>query len=328
MLPAFTYVRPRSVAEALTLLGSPNARVHAGGTDLLGCLRENVFTADKVVSLSGIDELKGIQPASDGGLRVGALTSIAEIAGYKAIKERYTALAMAASAVASPQLRNQGTLGGNLCQRPRCWYFRGDYQCLRKGGDTCYAMSGDNRYHAIFGGNGCFAVHPSDTAPALFALGASIRVQGTQGTRIVPADAFFVGPDKDVTRETALNAGEVVTEVLLPVPRPGMASTYRKVRARQAWDFALAGAAVAIATHDGKIETARIVLSGVAPIPWRVPAAEQLLVGRKPDAKTIAAAADAAAAKAAPLDHNGYKVALVRGVVAEAIEGCVPLIRI
>lgn len=322
MLPSFTYVRARSVDEAVTLLGSPGAHAHAGGTDLLGCLRDNVFGAEKVVSLAGIDALRGIQPSSDGGLRIGALTPIAEIAAHATVKERYTALAMAASVVASPQLRNQGTLGGNLCQRPRCWYFRGDYHCLRKGGDTCYAVSGDNRYHAIFGGNGCYVVHPSDTAPALVALGASIRVQGKEGSRLVAADAFFVGPDKDVTRETALNAGEVVTEVLLPAPRAVTTSTYRKVRARQAWDFALAGAAVALATRDGKIEAARVVLSGVAPIPWRVPAAEQALIGRRPDAKTIAAAADAAATKATPLDHNGYKAALVRGVVADALDAC------
>jgi xanthine dehydrogenase YagS FAD-binding subunit len=324
MLPLFTYVRARSVGEAVTLLGSPGARVHAGGTDLLGCLRDGVFPADTVVSLSGLDELRGIRPASDGGLRIGALTSIAEVAANTTVKERYAALGMAASLVASPQLRNQGTLGGNLCQRPRCWYFRGDYHCTRKGGDVCYAMSGDNRYHAIFGGSACFIVHPSDTAPALVALGASLRIQGAQGERLVPADAFFVGPDKDATRETVLAAGELVTEILLPAPPPGAASTYRKVRARQAWDFALAGAAVTLTVHDGKVEAAKIVLSGVAPIPWRVPAAEQALIGRKPDPKTIAAAATAASAKAMPLDDNGYKVALVRGVVSEALDACLP----
>ena len=323
MLPAFTYVRARSVSEAATLLASPGTRAHAGGTDLLGCLRDQVFSAERIVSLGAIDELRGIQPTSDGGLRVGALTTIAEVAASATVKERYGALALAASLVASPQLRNQGTLGGNLCQRPRCWYFRGDYHCKRKGGDTCYAIAGDDRYHAIFGGAGCYVVHPSDTAPALVALGASIRVQGARDSRLVPADAFFVGPDTDVTRETVVNAGEMVTEILLPAPRPGTTSTYRKVRARGAWDFALAGAAVAVTVKAGKVEAAKIVLSGVAPVPWRVPAAEQALVGRKPDVRAIAQAAEAAAAKAEPMGQNGYKVALVRGVVAEALEACV-----
>jgi xanthine dehydrogenase YagS FAD-binding subunit len=276
-----------------------------------------------VVSLGAIDELRGITTTSDRGLRIGALATIAEVAAHAAVKERWAALAVAASQVASPQLRNQGTLGGNLCQRPRCWYFRGEYHCARKGGDTCYAIAGDNRYHAIFGGSGCYVVHPSDTAPALIALGASVRVQGPQGARMVPADQFFVGPDKDVSRETVVEPGEIVTEVLLPAPAAATKSTYRKVRARGSWDFALAGAAVAVTAKAGKVEAARVVLSGVAPIPWRVPAAERALVGQTLEAKTIARAADAAAAGAEPMDHNGYKVALVRGVVEEALAACV-----
>jgi xanthine dehydrogenase YagS FAD-binding subunit len=323
MLPAFGYVRPRSVNEALTQLAAPGARVHAGGSDLLGCVREGIVAPARVVSLNKIDELRGVSSSPDGGLRIGAMTSIADIAMHPVVKERYAALAQAASLIASPQLRNQGTLGGNLCQRPRCWYFRGDYHCARKGGDTCYAMQGDNRYHAIFGGSSCYVVHPSDSAPALIALGASVRVQGPQGARTVAADAFFVGPDKDVSRETVVNPGELVTEILLPAPAAITKSTYRKVRARGAWDFALAGAAVALTTKDGKVTAARVVLSGVAPIPWRVPAAERALIGQKVDAKAIAQAADAAAAKAEPMEHNGYKVALVHGVVAQALEACI-----
>jgi len=323
MLPSFEYTQPRSLSQALTQLATPGAHAHAGGTDLIGCLRDNVFAAKRVVSLGHIDELRGIRPSSDGGLRIGALTTIADIAIHAVVKERYSALALAAALVASPQLRNQGTLGGNLCQRPRCWYFRGDYHCSRKGGDTCYAIAGDSRYHAIFGGAGCFVVHPSDTAPALMALGASIRVQGARGNRVVPVDQFFVGPDRDITRETVVTAGEIVTEVLLPAPRAGLRSTYRKVRARAAWDFALAGAAVALTTKDGRIDTARIVLSGVAPIPWRVPAAEQALIGHAADASAIAAAADAAVLRADPMTDNAYKVAMARGVVLEAIEACV-----
>jgi xanthine dehydrogenase YagS FAD-binding subunit len=320
MLPAFAYVRARSVSQAVTQLAAPATRAHAGGTDLLGCLRDGVMAADRVVSLGAVDEMRGIAATSDGGLRIGAMTTIAEIASNAVVRERYAALAQAAAVVASPQLRNQGTLGGNLCQRPRCWYFRGEYQCARKGGDTCYAIAGDNRFHAVFGGSGCYVVHPSDTAPALMALGASVRIQGAQGARVVPMEAFFVGPDKDVSRETVVNAGEIVTEVLLPAPATGTKSAYRKVRARGSWDFALAGAAVALSVKDGKVAAARVVLSGVAPIPWRVPAAETALVGQKLDAKTIARAAGETVAKAEPMDHNGYKVTLVRGVVESVLE--------
>lgn len=323
MLPAFAYVRPRTVNLAVNQLAQKGARAHAGGTDLLGCLRDHVFSVDRVVSLGGIEELRGITATPDGGLRIGALATVAEVAGHETIKEKYAALTRAAAVVASPQLRNQGTIGGNICQRPRCWYFRGEYECARKGGGMCYAINGDNRYHAIFGGSGCYVVHPSDTAPALVALGASIRVQGPQGTRLVPADTFFVGPDKDVTRENVVAAGEIVTEILLPAPVAGAKSTYRKVRARGAWDFALAGAAVVVTVANGKVTSARIVLSGVAPIPWRVPAAERALVGQKLDSKTMSKAAEAAVTGAEPMEHNAYKVALVRGVVEEALEACV-----
>ena len=162
MLPAFSYVRARSVDEALTLLARPGARAHAGGTDVMGCLRDRVYGATSLVSLGGLTDLRGMTPASDGSLRIGALTPIADLAAAAPVAERYRALSMAASLVASPQLRNQGTVGGNLCQRPRCWYFRGEYDCARKGGSQCYAISGDNRFHAIFGGDGCYMVHPSD----------------------------------------------------------------------------------------------------------------------------------------------------------------------
>jgi len=322
MLPAFAYVRPRSVKEALAQLATSGAHAQGGGSDLLGCVRDGVVTPERLVHLGLIGEMQGVSATTDGGLRIGALATIADIAAHPVVKEKYVALAQAAAQIASPQLRNQGTLGGNLCQRPRCWYFRGEYHCARKGGDMCYAMQGDNRFHAIFGGSSCYVVHPSDSAPALIALGASIRIQGPQGVRTVAADAFFVGPDKDVTRETVVNRGELVTEVLLPAPAAGTKSTYRKVRARGAWDFALAGAAVVLAMKEGKVSAARIVLSGVAPIPWRVAGAERALVGHKPEPKVIAQAASAAAAGAEPMEHNAYKVDLVRGVVAEAIESC------
>src|SRR5512146_1622409 len=185
MTPGFSYQRANSIKDALTGLSKGNSRILAGGTDLLGCLRDNVFAVDMVVSISGIKDLKGISEAPGGGLSIGALTTISEINESRIIRERYPALTQAASEVASPQLRNQGTIGGNLCQKPRCWYYRGEFHCLRKGGKLCYAVSGENQFHCIFGGGPCYIVHPSDTAPALAAFGASVKTMGPKGARTV-----------------------------------------------------------------------------------------------------------------------------------------------
>jgi xanthine dehydrogenase YagS FAD-binding subunit len=323
VLPNFTYVRPTTVAEAGQALAAARARALAGGTDLVGCLRDRVIPADTVVSLTGLAELKGLAETADGGLRIGALATIAEVAAHDLVRSRYRALAEAAASVASPQLRNQGTIGGNLCQKPRCWYYRGDFACLRKGGEICYAAGGENDYHGIFGGGPCFYVHPSDTAPALVALGASIGVAGPAGTRVVELERFYVLPADDVLRETVLAPGELVTDVRLPAPAAGLRSTYRKVRSRQTWDFALVGAAIALRVAAGRVAEARVVLSGVAPAPWRARRAEAALTGRRLDAAAIAAAAAAAADGAEPLEKNGYKVPLVRGLVEERLQALV-----
>ncbi len=319
MLPNFTYIRPATVNDVVKELSSPDARLHAGGTDLLGCLRDEVFTAKKLVSIGGVAELRGIRNARDGGVRIGALVTLSEIAGSLAIGKQYTALAQAAASAASPQLRNQGTLGGNLCQRPRCWYFRGGFACFRKGGETCYAPDGENEFHCILGGNGCYMVHPSDTAPALIALDARVRIAGPEGARIVPLETFFVGPSTDATRETILKPGEFVTEVLLPQVASDLRSSYRKVRVRGAFDFALAGVAVAIRTANGRVESARIVLSGVAPIPWRAADAEKAIIGKELTGNVISRASIAATKGAEPLSQNAYKVELVRGIVEESL---------
>jgi xanthine dehydrogenase YagS FAD-binding subunit len=305
--------------EALDHLGSDGARLHAGGTDLLGCLRDEVFTADKVVSISGLEELKGIVRTDDGGLRIGALTTISEIAESDEVAAGFAGLAQAARDVASPQLRNQGTLGGNLCQRPRCWYFRGEFHCAKKGGDLCYAVEGENRYHAIFGGDPCYIVHPSDTAPMLVALGASVKIADPGGERTVALESFFVLPDEELYKENVLQPGEMVTEIIVPPPASGLVSSYRKVRERGSWDFALASVALALRMSGKRVEEARVVLGGVAPKPWRSPAAEAALVGRQLDATTARTAAEAAVADAEPLEQNGYKVLLIRGIVEESL---------
>ena len=221
--------------------------------------------------------------------------------------------------MASPQLRNQGTIGGNLCQRPRCWYFRGDFHCAKKGGDTCYAIEGENRYHAIFGGDPCYIVHPSDTAPMLVALGASVKVAGQGGERTVALEDFFVLPDEELYKENVLQPGEMVTEIIVPAPASGLVSSYRKVRERGSWDFALASVALALRLSGKRVEEARVVLGGVAPKPWRSLAAEAALTGKQLDATTARTAAQAAVADAEPLEQNRYKVLLVKGIVEESL---------
>ena len=316
MLPNFSYIRAASLDEAIRYLSQDGARVCAGGTDLLGCLRDGVFETSTVVSLNRLRELRDISGTPDGGLRIGALVTIADIARHPVIKARYSALAMAASEVASPQLRNQGTIGGNLCQKPRCWYYRGDFNCLRKGGETCYAAEGENQFHCIFGSDDqCFIVHPSDTAPALAALGARVQIFGPQGERFVPAESFHVLPAEDVQRETVLESGEIVTGVLLPAPPAGLRSSYRKVRTRRSWDFALAGLALALQLDGRRVVNGRVVAGGAAPAPWRSRAVEDVIRGRIIDDDLIAAAADALVEGAEPLQNNQYKIPLFRGVI-------------
>lgn len=319
MLPKFTYVRATSIDEAVTQLSSDGARVHAGGSDLLGCLRDEVFDCNKVVSISQIADLTGVTSTTDGGIRIGALTKIADIITHPLIHDPYRALAMAASEVASPQLRNQGTIGGNICQKPRCWYYRGEFDCIRKGGSTCYALAGENQYHAILGGWSCYIVHPSDTAPALVALDATVHIAGPRGTRTVPMAEFHVHPRDDAQRETVLEPSEIVTHIVLPPPRTGLRSSYRKVRARGSWDFALAGIALALGFDGDRVSGGRAVLSGAAPVPWRSEELERAINGQQLTAAVAAQAADAALADAAALKRNGYKVPLFKGLIQEEL---------
>jgi len=318
MLTNFSYIRPKSLNEAVKQLSSEGAALSAGGTDLLGCLRDHVFDIKKMVSISGLKDLRGIKKTPDGGLRIGALTTIAEVAENPAVKENYAALARGALEVASPQLRNQGTIGGNLCQKPRCWYYRGDFHCLRKGGKKCFAVGGESQYHCIMGGGPCFIVHPSDTAPALAAFDASVRIAGPTGTRTMAVEHFHVLPRIDVHRETVLGPGEIVTEIMLPAAR-GLRSSYRKIRARASWDFALASAALALQFNNDVVTKARVVLGAAAPVPWRSKDVENVIIGNRLDAGIIARAAEAAVRNAQPLQYNGYKIPLFRGMIEEEL---------
>ncbi|UCD78765.1 MAG: xanthine dehydrogenase family protein subunit M [Desulfobacterales bacterium] len=319
MVPNFSYIRARSMDEAIRYLSLDNARAHAGGTDLLGCLRDRVFDVTTVVSIAGLKELTGIGATPAGGLRIGALTTIAEVARHPLIQSKYRALSMAAAEVASPQLRHQGTIGGNLCQKPRCWYYRGEFHCLRKGGDQCYAVEGENPYHCIFGGDNCFIVHPSDTAPALVALQASVSIAGPNGRRTVAVEYFHMPPSEDYTRETVLEPAEIVTEIILPPPAEGLRSSYRKVRARRAWDFALAGVALAIGFSGDQAADSRVVLSGAAPVPWRCFEAEKVVKAGRLDQNRAAKAAEAAVENAQPMAQNEYKIPLFRGLIEQEL---------
>jgi xanthine dehydrogenase YagS FAD-binding subunit len=319
MLPDFSYIRVRTVKEAMAQLDADGARLHAGGTDLLGCLRDDVFTAARVVSIGGLEELRGIKESADGGLRIGPMVTISALAENDLVNRRYPALARAAAEVASPQLRNQGTVGGNLCQKPRCWYYRGEFHCSRKGGDLCYAAGGENQYHCIFGGEGCYIVNPSDLAPPLVAYGALLRLAGPKGSRKVPVEEFHLLPARDIRREDVLRRGEIVTDIILPRPEADLRSSYRKVRARRSWDFALAGVALALRFSGDRVTRARIVLSGAAPIPWRCPEAEKVLTGRDLTPQVAAEAAAVAVKGARPLEHNAYKVHLFRGLIEEEL---------
>jgi xanthine dehydrogenase YagS FAD-binding subunit len=319
MMTNFGYFRAGSLAEAIKALGARGAKLHAGGTDLLGCARDEVFQVERIVSISRLKELQGISTRPDGGVKIGAMSKLAEIAASKVIAEKYPALARAAVEVGTPQIREQGSIGGNLCQRPRCWYFRSDLRCLKKGGAACFAVNGENQYHAIFGGGPCFCVHPSDLAVALEALQAQLMIAGPSGSRAVRLADFFAVPKKTVDKENVLLPGEIVTEVHLPPASGNTKSFFRKIRARGSWDFALASAAALLQLDGENVRAARIVLGGIAPYPWRVEAAEKILTGKKLDAALAAAAAEAAVTGATPLKGNGYKVEIAKGAVEESL---------
>jgi xanthine dehydrogenase YagS FAD-binding subunit len=291
----------------------------AGGTDLLDRLKERLIRPKRVINIKNIENLKGVQNGK--GLQIGALTTIADIAGDKQIRQKYPALSQAAASIATPQLRNMGTIGGNLSQRPRCWYFRAkEYDCLKKGGSKCYAVEGLNKYHAIFGGGPCHIVHPSDSAPVLMALGASLEVLGPGGKQEIALEDFFVLPNKKLLGETVLDSNQVVLNIMVPEPAAGTRSTYLKFREKQSLDFAISSVAAVLQMQGKRVQKAGIVLGGVAPVPWRSTEAEAELQGKELNETTILNASRAAVAKAEPMRHNSYKVLLTQNLIRRALE--------
>lgn len=315
----FRYEHPATVKDAVDLGGQPEGLYIAGGTDLLGLIKDGVVSPERLVDLKKIGGMDGIEVLPGRGLRIGALVKLAELARHPEVRETWTVLAEAAGSAASPQLRNVGTLGGNLCQRPRCWYFRGEFDCLKKGGNECFAVDGENRYHCVIGGGPCYIVHPSDTAVALTALDAVLVVAGSGGERIVPVSEFFVLPDEDFTRENILAPGEIVTAVQVSEPANGTRSAYVKIRERESFDFAVASVAAMLVPRGRTVMSGAVALGGIAPVPWLEKAVSEKLSGFKVSAENLDNLADSALAGAEPLEQNGYKVALARNLLKKAV---------
>jgi xanthine dehydrogenase YagS FAD-binding subunit len=322
-MKSFTNANPRDLAQALTMVRDTreSGRTSAfagGGSDLLGMMKERLVTPDVLVNLKAIKGLDQVKP-DGGGVIIGGLTTLDTISSHPLIRRQYPVLAEAAGSVATPQIRNVGTLAGNILQRPWCWYYRNGFPCLKNGGTTCFSITGENAFHAIFGGGPSYIVHPSDTAPALVALGATFRIAGPAGERTVPAAEFFVLPKDDASRENVLKDGEVLAAIVLPASPSGVRSTYHKVLDREAWTHAVVSAAVVLDMNEDVCRSARIVLGGVAPIPWRLAEVEKMLAGQRITPDLAAKAGDAAVAGARPLAKNGYKVPLTRGMVSRTI---------
>jgi xanthine dehydrogenase YagS FAD-binding subunit len=312
----FRYVRPTSREDAVSALAEEQSQALGGGTDLMVLVEERVAAPSRVVDLRGIPDFDAIDALPDGGVRMAAGARIADIAAHPLIRARFPALAQACDAVAAPALRNMGTLGGNLCQRPRCWYFRRTIPCLKNGGVGCPAHDGENQYHAIIDGGPCWIVHPSDPAVALLALDAEIEIVGTQGSSTVPISSFYVLPSERLDHETVLRPGEFVTAVTLPTGAAGGRQLYRKLMQRGAWDFALVSIAAA-RREDGAV---RLAMGGVAPRPWRVSeSVEEDVASGGLDEDSIAALVERALYDAQPLSKNGYKVELAASLLSDAI---------
>jgi len=326
-MKAFTNANARDLAHAVTLIrqgrdSRSTVAIAGGGSDLLGMMKERLVTPDLVVHLRTVKNLDQVKPTKD-GVTIGGLITLDTLSSHPLIRKQYAVLAEAAEGVATPQIRNVATLAGNVNQRPWCWYYRNGFKCLKNGGTTCYSVNGENEFHAIFGGGPSYIVHPSDTAPALVALDATFRIVGADGERRVPAAEFFTLPTVDPARETVLKDGEVLAEIVLPAGTASLRSTYHKILDREAWTHAVVSAAVALDISKDVVRSARVVLGGVAPIPWRLPEVEKMLTGQRLTTELAARAGEAAVAGARPLSKNGYKVPLTRNMVKRTLEGFV-----
>jgi xanthine dehydrogenase YagS FAD-binding subunit len=329
-MKAFEWMSPSSVTEAVKALKSAPApadiddapRPIAGGQDLLTTMKDYLTRPSRVVNLKGIRGLDKILEDGKGGLRIGALVTLNQLEEHPVVRRSFPGLAEAAHSIATPQIRNLGTVGGNLCQRPRCWYFRlEEAVCLKKGGSECFAATGENKYNAILGGGPSYIVHPSDLAPMLVALGAAVAIVGSEGKRTIALDKFFTLPSEgNLRRENVLKNDDLITEIVVPASKFAAHSTYLKFKERDSLDFAMASVAAAVAMGaNNTITEARLVLGGVAPIPWRVPKAEAALIGKTMNNEMLATVAKIALEGAKPLEKNAYKIPLTETLVRRAL---------
>lgn len=316
-----------TVQEAVALLNKfgPSAKIVAGGSDLVtGVMKDWVHgkgmpIPEKLIDVTAIPEMIGITIAANGGATIGAATTLTSITESKDLDQKWAVLTQSAASVASPLIRNFGTLGGNINQRPRCWFLRGEhFDCYKKGGDFCFAVTGDNRYHAIIGGELCYIVHPSDVATSLLALNASANIAGPSGTRAVAFDSYFTGPREDVLRENVLKHDELMVNVTIPALAPNTKTAWSKLKDRQVYDFALVSVAVVVTQENGAWKDGRIVLGGVAPVPYRAKVIEQALVGKNIK-DTIKAAASTLKTVARPMSLNAYKVDLAINLIERTV---------
>jgi xanthine dehydrogenase YagS FAD-binding subunit len=320
-MKSFDWTEPQTIEQAVAWLAKANGKavLMAGGTDLYTEIKEGVVEPDLVIDLKSIPGLASIQKEKD-GVRVGALTTVAALAADPMIRQDYPGLSAAAASLATPQLRNVGTVGGNLCQRPRCWYYRdAEMVCRKKGGSQCFAAKGRNKYHAVFGGGICHIVYPSDLAPMLIALDARLTISSPRGDRGLPLADFYALPSKNVRRENVLAPNELVREIKIPPAGKGTRSAYVKLKERETWDFALVSAAVRGIFSGGGLGDAAIVLGGVAPIPWRLTKTEASLKGKRVSEALIKEALRADLQEARPMAENGYKLPLIEAAVTRAL---------
>jgi xanthine dehydrogenase YagS FAD-binding subunit len=324
VMPRFELFQPGSITEARKLLEQhrQDAWILAGGLDSFDWLKDRIKQPKAVIDLSGVAELKGVRAVGD-GIEIGAMTTLTEVANDPIVQQKYNVLAQAAEAVASPQIRNQGTIGGNVSQDARCWYYRAGWPCYRAGGSICYADTPDgrNREHAILHADRCVAVNPSDTAPALIALDAVFVMYTPNGERLVSAEEYFIGPDIDITRLHILRPGDLLTAIRIPATWAGAEFYFEKIRDRQVWDFPLLNVASAMTVERDRIERIRIAVNAVAARPLRLPAVERAVIGKPRNAATGEIAGKLAVKGAVPLQFNGYKIPLMRNLVKRAVSG-------
>jgi xanthine dehydrogenase YagS FAD-binding subunit len=325
VMPAFELLQPATVNDTLTLLDryKKAAWVLAGGLDTFDWLKDRNKRPEVVVDISGVEELKGVKTTPDGGIEIGSATILSDVVRHPLVREKYPILMQAAELVASPQIRNQGTIGGNVSQDTRCWYYRSGWSCYRAGGNICYAdtPTAINREHAIFDADRCVAVNPSDTAPALIALDAKMVIRSSKGERVVDAENFFLGPAIDIRRMTVLEPGDLLTAIRIPATWAGAQFYFEKVRERQVWDFPIVNVAAVFMVSAGKIDRSRIAVNAVAAHPMRLASVETAIAGKPRSEETAKMAGELAVQGAHPLAHNGYKIPLMRNLVKRAIRG-------